>query len=63
VEAVDTTGAGDAFHGGFIYGMLQDWKLPRVAAFANAVAALNCLKLGGRRGLPTLAKALQLCGI
>ncbi len=56
VEAVDTTGAGDAFHGAFIYGMLQDWSLTQVATFANAVAALNCRTLGGRRGLPTLAQ-------
>jgi ribokinase len=60
VNAVDTTGAGDAFHGGFIYGMLQDWDLRRVANFANAVAALNCRMLGGRRGLPTLAQVEAL---
>lgn len=54
VQAVDTTGAGDAFHGAFIYGMLQGWESRRVATFANAVAAMNCLTLGGRRGLPTL---------
>ncbi|MCL7452233.1 MAG: carbohydrate kinase family protein [Anaerolineae bacterium] len=56
VEVVDTTGAGDAFHGAFIYGMLQGWALGRVAEFANAVAALNCQTLGGRRGLPDLAQ-------
>jgi sulfofructose kinase len=54
VEVVDTTGAGDAFHGAFIYGMLQGWEIERVARFANAVAALNCQTLGGRRGLPKL---------
>jgi len=54
VDAKDTTGAGDAFHGAFIYGMLQGWDLPQVARFANAVAGLNCLTLGGRRGLPSL---------
>lgn len=54
VQAVDTTGAGDAFHGGFVYAMLQGWELPRVLAFANAVAGLNCQTLGGRRGLPDL---------
>lgn len=53
VQVVDTTGAGDAFHGAFIYAMLQGWDLRRVAAFANAVAAINCRTLGGRRGLPT----------
>ena len=62
VQAVDTTGAGDAFHGGFIYGMLQGWELGETATFASAVAALNCLSLGGRRGLPTLAQALELTG-
>lgn len=56
VEALDTTGAGDAFHGAFLYGKLRGWKLQRIAAFANAVAALNCQTLGGRRGLPTLAQ-------
>ena len=56
VEVVDTTGAGDAFHGAFIYGMLQGWHLERVARFANAVAALNCQTLGGRRGLPDLVQ-------
>lgn len=60
VQAVDTTGAGDAFHGGFIYGMLQGWELQRVARFANAVAALNCRTLGGRQGLPKLDEVQQL---
>lgn len=53
VPVVDTTGAGDAFHGAFIYAMLRGWALARVATFANAVAALNCQTLGGRRGLPS----------
>ena len=54
VKAVDTTGAGDAFHGAFIYGLLRGWPPRRTATFANAVAALNCLALGGRAGLPAL---------
>ena len=56
VQVVDTTGAGDAFHGAFIYAMLQGWGRQRAATFANAVAALNCRTLGGRRSLPTLAQ-------
>ena len=47
VDVIDTTGAGDAFHGGFIYGMLQDWNLKRTIQFASAVAAINCCSLGG----------------
>jgi sulfofructose kinase len=60
VQAVDTTGAGDAFHGAFVYAMLQDWTLRQVATFANAVAAINCQTLGGRRGLPALAQVQAL---
>ena len=53
VDVVDTTGAGDAFHGAFIYGLLQEWEVARIVRFASAVAALNCRQLGGRTGLPT----------
>jgi sugar/nucleoside kinase (ribokinase family) len=56
VPVVDTTGAGDAFHGAFIYGLLQGWPVERTATFANAVAAMNCTALGGRAGLPRLAE-------
>jgi sulfofructose kinase len=62
VQAVDTTGAGDAFHGAFIYAMAQGWRLERAAAFSNAAAALNCLTLGGRRGLPALSQVLRAMG-
>ena len=54
VKAVDTTGAGDVFHGGFIYGLLQNWELEEILKFANAASALKCQDIGGRRGIPTL---------
>ncbi len=54
VKAVDTTGAGDVFHGGFIYGLLQNWDAEEILRFANAAAALKCRELGGRKGIPTL---------
>ncbi len=54
VKAVDTTGAGDVFHAGFIYGLLQNWEVIEIVRFANAVAALKCRDLGGRKGIPTL---------
>jgi sugar/nucleoside kinase (ribokinase family) len=54
VKVVDTTGAGDVFHGGFVYGLLQNWELFEILEFANAVAALKCLDLGGRKGIPAL---------
>ncbi len=58
VNTVDTTGAGDVFHGAFIYGLLQGWPMDKIARFANAVAAMKCRKLGGRAGIPTLDEAM-----
>lgn len=53
IDAVDTTGAGDVFHGAFSYGLLQGWDLPRVVEFSSAVSAMKCRSLGGRAGIPT----------
>lgn len=60
VKAVDTTGAGDVFHGGYIYGLLQGWDIRETVRFASACAALKCRKMGGRRGIPTLEEAISL---
>lgn len=48
----DTTGAGDAFHSGFIYGMLRGEEIETCMKLGNAVAALKCRALGGRAALP-----------
>jgi ribokinase len=56
VDAVDTTGAGDVFHGGYLYGLLQGWELTNVLLFASALAALKCRKVGGRAGIAKLAE-------
>ncbi len=60
VDAVDTTGCGDVFHGGYIYGLLQDWPLPRTVRFAAACAALKTRALGGRTAIPRLEEVLRL---
>jgi sulfofructose kinase len=60
VHCVDTTGAGDVFHAGFIYGLLREWPLERTLRFANATAALKCTQVGGRFGIPTVAAAEAL---
>jgi len=53
VRVVDTTGAGDSFHGGFVYALSLDYALREAVIFASAVAALNCTKLGGQSGIPS----------
>ena len=59
VEVVDTTGAGDVFHGAYIVGLMQGWDLRRTAWFATAVSALKLRKLGGRAGIPTFEETLE----
>ncbi|MGO9640743.1 MAG: carbohydrate kinase family protein [Candidatus Acidiferrales bacterium] len=51
VDTVDTTGAGDIFHGGFLYALLKGWDLERALEFSCAAAALNCTVLGARGGI------------
>jgi len=55
VPVVDTTGAGDIFHAGFIYGLLRGWDLERQLDFACAAAALNCTAQGARGGIRGVA--------
>lgn len=52
-KVVDTTGCGDSYHGGFLFGLVRGWELEKTASWASAVAALNSQHLGGRAGLPT----------
>jgi len=59
VEVVDTTGAGDVFHGAFAYGLARGWEVARCVEFSAAVAALKCRELGGRTGIPRLAETLH----
>ncbi len=52
VKAVDTTGAGDAFNAGFLYGLINEQSLYECGRLGNFVASRSVLKMGARAGLP-----------
>jgi len=56
VDVVDTTGAGDAFHGAFTLALVEGKPIAECARFACAVAAMKCTRIGSRAGLPTRAQ-------
>jgi sulfofructose kinase len=60
VNCVDTTGAGDVFHGAFCYAVLQQMPMAEALGFSNAMAALNCTAVGARGGIATLEEARHL---
>ena len=60
VHCIDTTGAGDVFHGAFCYSVLKGATLRDALEFSNAMAALNCTQLGARGGIATAEEARNL---
>jgi sugar/nucleoside kinase (ribokinase family) len=60
IDTVDTTGAGDIFHGGYIYGILAGWDTGRCLEFACAAAGLNSTQLGARGGIFPVDEILQI---
>lgn len=60
IQATDTTGAGDVFHGAFVYSLFQDWTVLQCLRFANVAAALACTRYGARAGIPTLEEVQTL---
>jgi len=53
-EVIDTTGAGDVFHGAFIYALFQDWTALQCVHFASAAAMKACGRFGARASIPAL---------
>lgn len=53
-KSIDTTGAGDVFHGAFTYGIYQKWKIDKVIQVASLAASISTEKLGGMASIPTL---------
>ena len=62
VRVVDTTGAGDAFHGAAAWGLLHGWSPARLLRVAAVVAGLKCRRAGGRLGLPTWPEVRRRLG-
>lgn len=60
VRPIDTNGAGDVFHGGFIYSLFQNWSVQRCLLFAGAAASLSCTRVGARASIPPLDEVLSL---
>jgi len=60
VEAIDTTGAGDVFHGAFAFALLEGQSLDHILEFSCAAAALNCTALGARGGIRPVSEIRRL---
>lgn len=52
VDVLDTTGAGDVYHGAFLFGVIKGWSIKDIMIFSSAVSAIKCKSYGGRQGIP-----------
>jgi len=59
IKPVDTTGAGDVFHGAFLRALELNYDLDNCIKFASAVSSINCLSIGGRKGIPSLKQTVN----
>jgi len=59
VEAVDTNGSGDVFHGAFAFALTKGWDYERCCIFSSAVSALKCTQVGARKSIPDYDAVLQ----
>lgn len=60
VKAVDSTGAGDIFHGAFVYGLTKNWELDKILKFSNITGALSVTKLGSRNSVYSLKEVEEV---
>ena len=58
-NVVDTTGAGDTFHGAFVYGLANNFDMEKVITLANIAAGLSVQKMGSRLAIPALSDVLD----
>ena len=60
VDAVDTTGAGDIFHGAFCYGIANGYPLEKAIKYGNIAAGLSCQTMGARLSVPKLDDVVKI---
>ncbi len=60
VRAKDTTGAGDIFHGAFVYGLTKNFNLEEICKFSNITAGLSTLDIGTRNSIPDLEEVNEI---
>ena len=58
-NAVDTTGAGDIFHGAFVYGLANNFDMEKIITLANIAGGLSVQKMGSRLSVPNLSEVLD----
>lgn len=60
VKSIDSTGAGDIFHGAFTYGISQNWDLPDILRFSNITGAMSVTRIGGRNSIFELNEIMEV---
>lgn len=60
VKAIDTTGAGDIFHGAFVYALVKGYSYEDILRIANITGALSTTKIGGRYSIPDINEVLSI---
>lgn len=59
VDAIDSNGAGDVFHGAFAFGVQMSYNYKQCCIFASAVSALKCMGVGARESVPAFEKVIE----
>lgn len=59
VDAVDSNGSGDVFHGAFAFALTNNMDYKKACVFSSAVSALKCTKVGAREGVPTYEETIN----
>jgi len=59
VDAVDSNGSGDVFHGAFAFALCREYNFLKACIFSSAVSAIKCTKLGSRQAVPTLEETIS----